>query len=203
MLVQNVFFYIIFIYSFHFRTNESSCKEYTNPCIDITSEDQYKSPTLNGTSNAQNSNQSSGPLYEAPDSLRQPANNHVGNSIPCDIQNRVFERPRRVSPPLVGENNKDKSDLDKKRSQFRRSPSYTNAISVDSTDSKDVSTLNTIEPPPCYTEASPKRCPSYSQAVEESPLLSRNNSDKHNLKTKFFDGKYYVGVVRDTDDSAL
>ncbi|XP_045213754.2 glutamate receptor ionotropic, NMDA 2B-like [Mercenaria mercenaria] len=182
---------------------EPNCKEFTNPCIDITSEDQYKSRAPNGTSNAQSSNQNSGPLYETPDSLRQTTENHVGNSVPCDFQNRVFERPETVSPPSVGENNKNKSDLEKKRSQFRRSPSYTNAISIDSNDSKDVSTLNTIEPPPSYTEASPKRCPSYSQAVEESPLLSRNNGDKHNMKTKYFDGKYYVGVVRDTDDSAL
>lgn len=125
--------------------------------------------------------------------------------MPCDFQNRVFERARNVTPPVAGgENSKDQSDLDKKRSQFRRSPSYTNAISVDSSESKDLSNLNTLEqPPPSYSDASPKRCPSYSQAVEESPLIAKHDNDKHNLKTKYFDGKYYVGVVRDMDDSAL
>lgn len=163
----------------------------------MSTEDQYKSFAPNGTPNAQSSNQSD--IHnESPNTVK----NHVGNSLPRDFQNRVFERSRKVTPPLSGENNKNLSDLDKKRSQFRRSPSYTNAISVDS-DPKDVNCLNTVEAPSLYPEASPKRCPSYSQAVEESPLITKRDSDKQNTKTKYFDGKYYVGVVADTDDSAL
>lgn len=183
-----------FIYFSHIKPNY---QEVNRLRVDAPTEDQYKSFAPNGTPNAQSSNQSD-IQYESTNIVRK----HAGNSVPRDFHNRVFERSRKITPPLSGENNKNLSDLDKKRSQFRRSPSYTNAISVDS-DPKDANCLNTVEAPPFYSEASPKRCPSYSQAVDELPLITKRESEKQNTKTKYFDGKYYVGVVADTDDSAL
>ena len=56
-------------------------------------------------------------------------------------------------------------------------------------------------------DASPKRCPSYSQAVEQSPVLDSlspsSETPKQNTRTRFYDGKYYVGVAGDNDESAL
>lgn len=157
---------------------------------------------VNGNTNAQQSVLTTDPHYEAPNIvIKKVSQNHVGNSIPSDFQSQVYDRPRNITHIVTGEKGTGTSDLDKKRLQFRRSPSYTNAISVDN--DKDVDTLNTAKTPHNFSEPSPKRCPSYSQAVEESPVITKRDLDKHNTKTKYFDGKYYVGVVNDTDDSAL
>ncbi|XP_052268514.1 glutamate receptor ionotropic, NMDA 2B-like [Dreissena polymorpha] len=100
------------------------------------------------------------------------------------------------------------SDSDKKRLHFRRSPSYTNAISVESdnpdTPERAVSDAPSA-PPPIQVEISHKRLPSYSQAVDMSPVIDKRDVDKSPAatKSKYFEGKYYVGVTNQNDDSEL
>lgn len=194
----------VFAFSLNFsRTEPTDFCDYTKGTVDLTTtDDPFKAIEANGThTSAAQSAQTIESLYDTPKQLyKDTSSNHVGNSVPHYFQSHDPNRLNSMTAN-IGENGKELSDLDKKRLHFRRSPSYTNAISVDS-DLKDVNTL-TAEEPPTYMDVSPKRCPSYSQAVEESPLLTKGNGEKHNTKTKYFDGKYYVGVVNDTDESAL
>jgi len=157
--------------------------------------------------------------YETPDSLRQKIANHVT----ADQATLERLRQRSVSPNNAknGEGGTEMASLDKKRQQLRRSPSYTNAISVDSDSNKDEppcqAELPVNEPAAtrcdpednepaaarCGSEGGRKRCSSYSQAIEDSPLIGKPSSEKRGVKTKYFDGKYYVGVSNNTDDSSL
>ncbi|XP_052790381.1 glutamate receptor ionotropic, NMDA 2B-like [Mya arenaria] len=157
----------------------------------------------NGKSVTQMKDCNSESHYETPDSLRQ----RIVNNVSVDPFASDNRRQRGVNPQnsKPSENKVlELSDLDKKRQQFRRSPSYTNAISVDSDKKEENDSAKTISPPLSNMEInSPKRCNSYSQAVEHSPVLDRRDNDRRNTKTKYFDGKYYVGVSNKTDDSAL
>ncbi|KAL4240267.1 Glutamate receptor ionotropic [Mactra antiquata] len=185
------------------RTEPTDFSEYTKDTVDLTTtEDPFKAIEANGTHNsAAQSVHTIESLYDTPKQLynKDKINNHVGNSTSHCFHNYDPSRQNCLAPTLKED---VMSDLDKKRLHFRRSPSYTNAISIDSDVTKDTNSL-TADEPPTYMDVSPKRCPSYSQAVEESPLLSKGHGDKQNTKTKFFDGKYYVGVVNDSDESAL
>ena len=157
-------------------------------------------------------------LYECPETCKHNTSddNHVDNSC-RDLVHRE-RSPYRHKDPGSSILLQNVSDLDKKRSQFRRSPSYTNAISIDN-DTGPEGTGTPTAPAPsgmyvsvphknCKNEISPKRCPSYSDAVEQSPVLNGKGENldpkaQQQTKTKYFEGKYYVGVANDIDDNTL
>ena len=151
------------------------------------------------------------------DESNQP--NHVNNLIP-NSNNHNTDTSHNVSLPnnlLVnidncdnhntgptenkGPDNIELNEIDKRRQQFRRSPSYTNAMSTDDEAKEQKSSDTDL----CTHDASPRRCPSYSQAVEDGPVLDgkRTNDPKPHIRTRFYDGKYYVGVSNDHEESGL
>ncbi|KAL3877865.1 hypothetical protein ACJMK2_035509 [Sinanodonta woodiana] len=110
----------------------------------------------------------------------------------------------------------DVSEVDRKRAVFRRSPSYTNAMSCES-DGK-----------PCDSNPEVRRSPSYTQAVgkekydavnpsvdnsQDRPKPNARFEDETSLdnrirprasnRTRFYEGKYYTGVEDGEDESSL
>ena len=120
-------------------------------------------------------------------------NNLLTNTDTCDNHKT---RPKEIQGPDI-----ELNEVEKRRLQFRRSPSYTNAMSTDDEVKGPKSSDTNI----CTHEASPRRCPSYSQAVEDGPVLDgkRTNDPKPHIRTRFYDGKYYVGVSNDNEESGL
>ena len=131
--------------------------------------------------------------YEKPDSTHKYPN-HINNTK--DNLDKHKTHPKEIKDPNI-----EMNEVDKRRLQFRRSPSYTNAISTDD-DPKDD---KIGDPFLCTRESSPRRCPSYSHAVEDGPVLDSksNKTPRQQVRTRFYDGKYYVGVANDQDESAL
>lgn len=197
----------------HFRRIESP----SGNSIVLTPEGGRIPKEPNGRSLSQRNDRQIDRLYETPESFKHNVNvdNHVDNSfreVP-NIEGSVY---RHKGPRDRGSDSgaltRELSDMEKKRSQFRRSPSYTNAISIDNDtdgESTPISQNPGISVPQqnCNTEISPKRCPSYSDAVEQSPVLNGKGDHlepkSQHTRTKYFDGKYYVGVANETDDNAL
>lgn len=199
--------------------------------ITFSTEAERPSSQPNGRSVAQANNSQTDGLYEIPSTVKHNTDNHV------DISNKELphHRLRPTKDPGKSVKSAEMSETDKKRSQFRRSPSYTNAISIDNDTPQDGVATPTSQGPGNFLsqgteqsagiplpdqpatisvpqanchEISPKRCPSYSHAVELSPFLNGrgDNSDpgkQPRAKTKYFDGKYYVGVANETDENSL
>ena len=138
-------------------------------------------------------NSNSDPHYDTPDSEQKYPNhlNHTNDNL-----DKHKTHPKEIKDPNI-----ELNDVDKRRLQFRRSPSYTNAMSTEDDSKEDKNS----EPLLCTKEASPRRCPSYSQAVEDGPVLDSKSikSPRQQVRTRYYDGKYYVGVANDQDESAL
>ena len=132
--------------------------------------------------------------YDTPDNKLLGYSNHTNDNK--DNLDKHKTHPKEIKDPDI-----EMDEVDKRRLQFRRSPSYTNAMSTE----EDPKENNLSDPSICTREASPRRCPSYSEAVEDGPVLDgkRTNSPRQQVRTRFYDGKYYVGVANDQDESAL
>lgn len=211
--------------SVYFRRLESPSNEATI----ISVENAVQHVEANGRSALPATDPAANSLYSRPNNVNHSSENHIANSSNKIVSvSRPTHRDRdpvtKTNEARTGVGNKDRIclDLDKKRSQFRRSPSYTNAVSIDNdtpTEGAETPTGIGVPQQNCNMDVSPKRCPSYSHAVEHSPLLNgkedkgdncgkggttSDSSLLHpNARTKYFDGKYYVGVTNEGDDHSL